>query len=325
MAAKGFATQVHPAFKLIPDQVARVDFQLKVGQSTETVEVSSAAPLLQTDSTEVGTVIGEIASVDLPLASRDINQFALLSPGVVSPNIFAFQANQTTFGTGRPYVNGAREQDDNFSLDGMDANQADNNDVGYVPSPDAIQDFTLIAGNAPADFGNYMGGVIVETLKSGTNSTTATSSSSFATQPSMPIAGKTTIWVRRAIPCTTTTSAGLSADRSSRTSFSFFPIFKKRVSIRRQLPRLLPRFRRHSALVISPRYVLPALPVAFATPLRNSSTIRFRAQTRRPVRLCRQPGSASQRRGEGHSRLFAFPSRLHFKLSPTQLRQLLPG
>lgn len=169
VAAKGFATQVQPAFKLIPDQVARVDFQLKVGQVTETVEVSAAPPILQTDSTEVGTVIGEIASVDLPLASRDLNQFTLLSPGVVSPNIFAFQANQTTFGTGRPYVNGAREQDNNFSLDGMDANQADNNEVAYVPSPDAIQDFTLIAGNAPADFGNYIGGVIVETLKSGTN------------------------------------------------------------------------------------------------------------------------------------------------------------
>ena len=94
----------------------------------------------------------------------------MLAPGVVSPNIFAFQAPQSTFGTGRPYVNGAREQDNNFSLDGMDTNQADNNEVAYVPSPDAIQEFNLIAGNAPADFGNYIGGVVVETLKSGTNS-----------------------------------------------------------------------------------------------------------------------------------------------------------
>ncbi len=170
VAANGFATQVHPAFSLIPDQVARIDFQLKVGPASETVEVSGAAPLLQTDSTEVGSVLGETASVDLPLTSRDINQFALLSPGVTSPNIFAFQSSQNTFGTGRPYVNGAREQDDNFSIDGMDANQPDNSDVGYVPSPDAIEDFTLIAGNAPADFGNYMGAVIAETIKSGTNS-----------------------------------------------------------------------------------------------------------------------------------------------------------
>ena len=169
VSATGFAPQVHPAFTLIPNQVARIDFELKVGQVSATVEVLSTSPLLQTDATDVGTVIDENAAVSLPLASRDINQFTLLSPGVVSPNIIAFQANQTTFGTGRPYVNGAREQDNNFSLDGMDTNQADNNEVAYVPSPDAIKDFNLIAGNAPADFGNYIGGVIVETLKSGTN------------------------------------------------------------------------------------------------------------------------------------------------------------
>ena len=60
-------------------------------------------------------------------------------------------------------------QDNNFSLDGMDTNQADNNEVAYVPGPDAVQEFNIITSNAPADFGNYIGGVIVETLKSGTN------------------------------------------------------------------------------------------------------------------------------------------------------------
>ncbi|MGH9683564.1 MAG: TonB-dependent receptor domain-containing protein [Candidatus Acidiferrales bacterium] len=167
--ATGFSSQLHPAFTLILNQVARVDFQMKVGQVTQTVEVSAAPPLLQTDSTDLGTLIDSHAATALPLATRNINQLTLLAPGVVSPNIFSFQAPQATFGTGRPYVNGAREQDNNFSLDGMDTNQADNNEVAYVPSPDAIQEFNLIAGNAPADFGNYIGGVIVETLKSGTN------------------------------------------------------------------------------------------------------------------------------------------------------------
>jgi hypothetical protein len=167
--AKGFQATVRPAFTLVLNQVARIDAQLKVGQVSEVVEVTSAAPILQTDSTELGTLINSHATVALPLATRNINELTLLTPGVVSPNIFAFQAPQTTFGTGRPYVNGAREQDNNFSLDGMDTNQADNNEVAYVPSPDAIQEFNLIAGNAPADFGNYIGGVVVETLKSGTN------------------------------------------------------------------------------------------------------------------------------------------------------------
>jgi Carboxypeptidase regulatory-like domain/TonB dependent receptor/TonB-dependent Receptor Plug Domain len=167
--ATGFSKQVHPAFTLVLNQIARVDFQLTVGQVSQTVEVSTAPPILQTDSTEIGTVVNSSAAVALPLSTRNINQLTLLTPGVVSPNIFAFQAPQSTFGTGRPYVNGAREQDNNFSLDGMDTNQADNNEVGYVPSPDAIQEFNIIAGNASADFGNYIGGVVVETLKSGTN------------------------------------------------------------------------------------------------------------------------------------------------------------
>jgi hypothetical protein len=167
--AKGFQKAHRESFTLILNQVARVDFQLKVGEVTQTVEVTSAPPILQTDATELGTLINSSALLDLPLSTRDVNQLTLLAPGVVSPNIFAFQSPQTTFGTGRPYVNGAREQDNNFQIDGMDANQPDNNEVGYVPSPDAIQEFNLIAGNAPADFGNYIGGVVVETIKSGTN------------------------------------------------------------------------------------------------------------------------------------------------------------
>jgi len=168
--APGFSTQTYSAFNLTVNQVARVDFRMKTGKISETIEVTTAPPLLQSDSTEVSTVLDAKAVSSLPLATRDINQLTLLAPGVVSPNIFAFQSAQTTFGTGRPYVNGAREQDNNFTLDGMDVNQADNNDVAYVPSPDAIQNFNIITSNAPADFGNYIGGVIVETMKSGTNS-----------------------------------------------------------------------------------------------------------------------------------------------------------
>jgi len=167
--AARFSTQIFPAFTLVLNQVARVDFQLKLGAVSQTIEVTAAAPILQTDSTQLSTLIDSNAVVDLPLSTRNPDQLTLLAPGVVSPNIFAFQSAQTTFGTGRPYVNGAREQDDNFMLDGMDINQPDNNEVGYVPSPDAVQEFNLIAGNAPADFGNYIGGVVVYTLKSGTN------------------------------------------------------------------------------------------------------------------------------------------------------------
>jgi hypothetical protein len=167
--APGFSGEIRNAFPLAVNQVAQVDFQMKPGKISETVSVDAAPPLLQSESTEVGTVLDATTVNALPLATRDINQLTLLAPGVVSPNIFAFESSQNTFGTGRPYVNGAREQDNNASLDGMDINQPDNNDVAYVASPDAIQEFNIITSNAPADFGNYIGGVVVETLKSGTN------------------------------------------------------------------------------------------------------------------------------------------------------------
>jgi hypothetical protein len=167
--ATGFAATVRNQFNLVLNQVAKVDFTLTLGKVSETVDVTAAPPLLQTASTEVGTLLDTNAVNNLPLATRDINQLTLLAPGVISPNIFAFESSQNTFGTGRPYVNGAREQDNNLSLDGMDINQPDNNDVAYVPSPDAIQEFNIITSNAPADYGNYIGGVIVESIKSGTN------------------------------------------------------------------------------------------------------------------------------------------------------------
>jgi hypothetical protein len=167
--APGFTAAARNSFTLILNQVAQVDFHLTVGNVSETVDVTAAPPLLQSASTEVGTLIDGNVVSSLPMATRDLNQLTLLAPGVVSPNIFAFQSSQNTFGTGRPYVNGAREQDNNASLDGMDINQPDNNDVAYVPSPDAVQEFNIITSNAPADYGNYVGGVVVESIKSGTN------------------------------------------------------------------------------------------------------------------------------------------------------------
>ena len=170
VSAPGFQSAHHDRFELILNQTARLDFQLKVGQTTETVEVTGNAPLLDTDTSLLSSLIDSRTAVDLPLSTHNTNQLTLIaSPGVVTPNLFGFQAGQNSFGTGRPYVNGAREQENNFLLDGMDNNQPDNNDVAYVPSPEAVQEFNLITGNAPADFGNYLGGVVNVTIKSGTN------------------------------------------------------------------------------------------------------------------------------------------------------------
>ena len=169
VTASGFSTVQHPAFSLAMNQTARVDIAMTVGQASQTVEVSAAPPLLQTDQTFMGTVLDARANVTLPLATRNYNQLTLLSPGAVSLNPGAFTGSQASFQVGRPYINGNREQTNNYILDGMDNNQIDNNDVAFAPSVDAIQEFNLISQNAPASYGNYLGGIISVTLKSGTN------------------------------------------------------------------------------------------------------------------------------------------------------------
>ncbi|HEX3094282.1 MAG TPA: carboxypeptidase regulatory-like domain-containing protein, partial [Candidatus Angelobacter sp.] len=168
--AKGFQSMVNADLTIALNQTARLNFQLRIGQAAETIEVTAVAPLLQTDTSLLGNVVDSVTVASLPLSTHNTNQLTLISaPGVITPNLFGFQAAQNSFGTGRPYVNGAREQENNFLLDGMDNNQPDNNDVGYVPAPDAVQEFNLITGSAPADFGNYLGGVVNVTVKSGTN------------------------------------------------------------------------------------------------------------------------------------------------------------
>jgi hypothetical protein len=169
VTATGFSTVQRPAFTLVMNQTARIDIAMPVGQASQTVEVSGAAPLLQTDQTFMGTVLDARANVTLPLATRNYNQLTLLSPGAVSLNPGAFTGSQASFQVGRPYINGNREQTNNYVLDGMDNNQIDNNDVAFAPSVDAIQEFNLISQNAPASYGNYLGGIVSVTLKSGTN------------------------------------------------------------------------------------------------------------------------------------------------------------
>ncbi len=67
------------------NQTARLDVQMKVGQVTETVEVTGAAPILQTETTEVSTLIDATSTDKLPLATRNYVQLTLLSPGAVHP------------------------------------------------------------------------------------------------------------------------------------------------------------------------------------------------------------------------------------------------
>src|SRR5579859_3661529 len=88
--ATGFQTSVHAAFTLVLNQTARVDVQMKVGQVSETVQVTSEAPILKTESTSVDTIIDANINERLPLASRNYVQLTLLAPGSVTPNPESF-------------------------------------------------------------------------------------------------------------------------------------------------------------------------------------------------------------------------------------------
>jgi len=168
--ARGFQIAVHSAFDLVLDQVARVDMQLTVGTMSQTVEVTGAPPLLQTETTDISTHIDHVVTENIPLITGNYSELTLLTPGAVSTNPGAFKSGQNTFQVGRPYINGNREQTDNYILDGIDNNQSDNNEVAYSPSLDAIQEFNLITQNPSAEFGNFLGGIVNTTIKSGTNS-----------------------------------------------------------------------------------------------------------------------------------------------------------
>ncbi|HWO33330.1 MAG TPA: carboxypeptidase-like regulatory domain-containing protein, partial [Candidatus Acidoferrum sp.] len=166
----GFAVVSFPAFVLTVNQSARIDAKMKVGQASETVEVSGVAPVLKTESTQVDTIIDAATNDNLPLASRNYVQLTLLAPGAVSTDPSSFSNGNNTAGYGgRPLINGNREQSNNFLLDGMDNNQVSDNLLGYTPAPDAIEEFNLITNNAPAEFGNFEGGIVNATIKSGTN------------------------------------------------------------------------------------------------------------------------------------------------------------
>src|SRR5207244_9884856 len=133
-------------------------------------EVTGAAPILKTETTQVDTIINSATNEAIPLATRNYVELTLLAPGTVTTDPHSLNTGSNTSSGGRPLINGNREQSNNFLLDGMDNNQVSDNLLGYTPAPDAIEKFNLITSNAPAEFGNFQGRTEHATIKSGTNS-----------------------------------------------------------------------------------------------------------------------------------------------------------
>lgn len=149
----------------------RVDLSMAVGQLTETVQVSSSAILLQTDSSDRSQVITGEQTKALPLNGREYSALALLSPGVrlSSLNTGGFTPREGSFN-----VNGLRSTFNNFLIDGVDNNAYGTSNQGFSnqvmqPAPDAVGEFKVVTNNMSAEYGRSAGATINVAYASGTN------------------------------------------------------------------------------------------------------------------------------------------------------------
>ncbi len=167
--AKGFKKVVSSPIKLEVNQTARVNLEMTIGEVTETVTVEDVAPVLQTETANVGTVISGNTTNNLPLNGRNFQSLTLLVPGTVTPAVNSFTSLSPGAFGGRPYVNGNREQTNAFLVDGISVDETIDNRIGLKPNVDAIAEFKVETSNTSAEFGNVAGAVVNATIKSGTN------------------------------------------------------------------------------------------------------------------------------------------------------------
>jgi hypothetical protein len=164
----GFKT-VQSTVSLSAGQTARIDFKLEVGAVEERIEVAATGAVLQTENAVVGQTLQREQVEKLPVQGRNLATVALYTAGVTTPNPSSFNDLKNT-GGGRPYVNGQREQGNNFMLDGVDMNDAIDNLIAYQPSPDAVEQVSVETNNYSPELGNVAGALVNMVIKSGTNS-----------------------------------------------------------------------------------------------------------------------------------------------------------
>jgi hypothetical protein len=173
--AKGFSKLVQTGLNLQVNQQAQLDLTLKIGAQSETVEVVSQAPLLESESSSVGTVVGEQMVNQLPLNGRNFTQLATLSPGVtgVGQSATGTIESGTRPDNRRPaseiFSNGNREGDNNFLIDGVDDNERLTLSIVVRPPVAAVREFKIQTNLYSADIGRNSGAVIDVITKSGTN------------------------------------------------------------------------------------------------------------------------------------------------------------
>jgi hypothetical protein len=168
---KGFPKQVREGIELQVGQVAKIDFALQVGNITETIQVTGAAPVLQAETAELGTVIENRRIVELPLNGRNYLQLVSLAPGATTNGPASSQGQQRMGGARNSFalnVAGQRVHYNHYLLDGVENTDPNFNTYLLLPSIDALQEFKVESGIFQAEYGRAIAQINVST-RSGTN------------------------------------------------------------------------------------------------------------------------------------------------------------
>ena len=159
---KGFQRNVETDLQLEVGQAARLDVKLHPGSISETVEVKAEVPLLNTENAVKGDVVISQEIAEIPLNGRDFSDLAFLVPGVYPRAAGASNGGQFT-------VNGTRNDNTNFVLDGFSNIGAKGSTIQSRPPIDAMQEFKMQVSGYSAEHGRLAGGVMSMALKSGGN------------------------------------------------------------------------------------------------------------------------------------------------------------
>ena len=167
--ASNFSSETTSTFSLEVDQEAKVNIALAINGANTQVVVTDAAPILNTENATTGDTITAAAATELPTQARNFSSLTLLVAGAITPNPQALNNVGRSQYNGGFFINGNREQSNNYTLDGADINEAIDNYIGYSPNVDALGEVRIISGNSTAEYGNANGGQVVMVTKSGTN------------------------------------------------------------------------------------------------------------------------------------------------------------
>ncbi|MFN7925306.1 MAG: TonB-dependent receptor [Bryobacteraceae bacterium] len=166
----GFKKKTVSDIVLEVNQQLRVDVQLEIGSTSDSVTVASDAIQLQTENATVGQVVDNQYTTQIPLNGRDFSQLLLLVPGATTrPGGYDQTVGSATGSLGSGVAIGGRDNQNNFQLDGASNNARQFGNIAVKPSIDAIQEFKVQTNSYSAELGQAAFGQISLITKSGTN------------------------------------------------------------------------------------------------------------------------------------------------------------